>query len=135
MYKIRHTYKDYDDNERTEDFWFNLNEDELARLQYSKDGGFSNYSKRILDAGDERAKMEIFQQMIDLAYGQKSADGKGFYKSEEILRDFKATKAYSDIFMMLGTDDKKAAEFMNGIVPKNILEKAAANNKNLSIVK
>lgn len=40
MYKKTITYTDYDGNERTEDFYFNLTKAEIAEMELSAEGGF-----------------------------------------------------------------------------------------------
>jgi 5'-deoxynucleotidase YfbR-like HD superfamily hydrolase len=64
--------------------------------------------------------MEIFADLIYMSYGRKSLDGRRFEKSEEIKRDFMETEAYSVLFTELVTDAKKAADFINAIVPKEL---------------
>ena len=39
-------------------------------------------------------------------------------KSEEITKNFSETEAYVDLFMELATDEKAAAAFMEGVLPK-----------------
>ena len=117
MFKTTMTFKDYDGNSRTEDFYFNLDVDELAKFQLSTSGGLDVYVNRILAAQDTPTIIKVFEEIIDISYGIKSDDGKYFRKSPEILADFKATKAYSQLYYKLGTDDKFAAEFINGILP------------------
>ena len=41
MLKKTHTYYDFDGQQRTEDFYFNLTEAELTELEYSMNGGLS----------------------------------------------------------------------------------------------
>lgn len=119
MYKKTMTYKDFDGNERTEDFYFNLTPQECTEMQLSTKGGFANYVQRILDAKDTPEIIKVFKELIDVSYGAKSPDGRKFVKNEEVLADFKATQAYSDLYMLLGTDDKAAAEFVNAVIPKD----------------
>ena len=45
---------------------------------------------------------------------------------QPLSRKFAETEAYSVLFMELATDDAKAAEFVNGIIPPDVAEKAAA---------
>ena len=59
------------------------------------------------------------------SYGVKSPDGRSFIKSKEVLDNFKYTPAYEKLFMSLATDDKAAAEFVNGVFPKEAVEEAA----------
>ena len=118
MYKKTITYNDFDGNERTEDFYFNLTPQECTEMQLSTKGGFDAYIEKIVAAKDTPEIIKQFKEIIDISYGQKSADGRKFEKSEEILNDFKSTNAYSMLYMELGTDDKAAAEFINAVLPK-----------------
>lgn len=122
MYKKTVTYKDYNGVERTEDFYFNLSAAELAELTFSVNGGLQNYIQRIIDAQDMPAIVKEFKQLVLLSYGEKDESGKYFMKSEEISNKFASTEAYSQIFMELAMDDKKASEFVNAIVPQETIE-------------
>jgi hypothetical protein len=53
-------------------------------------------------------------------------DGRKFTKSPEILDDFIYTQAYSNLYMSLIADADAAANFVNGIIPKNIADQANA---------
>lgn len=118
MLKKTITYTDYNGMERTEDFYFNLSKAEVAEMELAKKGGLSEYYKRILAAKDTPAIAAVFKELVLKAYGVKSEDGRRFIKSPEITADFEQTEAYSDLYMELATDDKKATEFFNAIVPK-----------------
>lgn len=117
MKKVTMTYTDYNGVERTEDFYFNLTEAELMEMEMGTAGGFSDMIQSIVNAKDMPAIIKVFKDLVLKAYGEKSDDGRRFIKSKEISEAFSQTEAYSKIFMMLATDDKKAADFVNGIVP------------------
>lgn len=125
MIKKTMTYVDYNGEERTEDFYFNLTKAELTEMQLSTDGGLQQFLERIVAAKDTRQIIEVFKSLILKAYGEKSPDGKRFIKSKELSEAFSQTEAYSDLFMELATDDKAAAAFINGIVPANLRPEAA----------
>lgn len=133
MYKITKTYEDFDGNERTEDFYFNLTQAECTKMELSTKGGLDAYIQRISKEQDTPKIIQLFEDLLDASYGVKSDDGKHFLKRAEDLELFKATEAYSQIYMELATDAEKAAAFVNGITPK---EKVApqdhkqADNKN-----
>ena len=117
MLKKTITYTDYNGVERTEDFYFNLTKAELMEMEIGTTGGMADMIKRIIDAKDAPAIIKIFKELVLKAYGEKSADGKRFVKSEEISNGFAQTEAYSQLFMELATDADAAAAFVNGIVP------------------
>lgn len=126
MLKETIKYTDYNGVERTEDFWFHLSKAELMEWEMGTTGGLTEMIKRIIDARDAPAIIKIFKELVLKAYGQKSPDGKCFIKSEELATEFSQTEAYSQLFMELATDADKAAAFVNGIMPSDVAEKAAA---------
>lgn len=130
MIKITKTYVDYNEVERTEDFYFNLTKAEVTEMQLSKEGGISAYIKAIIAAKDMPELIKLFKEIVLKAYGQKSLDGRRFIKNEELTEDFSQTEAYSMIFMELATDSNKAAEFINGVMPKDLVEQANKANAN-----
>ena len=73
--------------------------------------------------------IKLFDDIISKAYGEKSLDGMYFRKSEQILADFKATEAYTTLFMELASNDVAAAEFVNGILPPELLEAVEAERQ------
>ena len=117
MLKHTRTYVDYNGVSRTEDFYFNLTEAEVTEMELSVDGGLVEMINRITAAKDGKQIIALFKDIVLRAYGEKSADGRRFIKNQEIRDAFAQTQAYSDLFMELATDAKKAADFVNGIVP------------------
>lgn len=124
MLKKTITYVDFDGNSRTEDHYFNLTKAELTMLTLSHSGGLEKHLDKIIKAQDAPAIMKNFREIIKLAYGEKSDDGRRFIKSEEIYKNFEQTEAYSQLFMELCTDSKAASDFVNGILPKDLVKEA-----------
>lgn len=120
MIKKTITYTDYNNVERTEDFYFNLTKAEVMEMEMSTTGGLGEMLKRIVAAQDQPALIKIFKDLILKAYGEKSLDGKRFMKSTEIATAFAQTEAYSILFMELATDADAAAKFVNGIIPSGM---------------
>lgn len=126
MLKKTITYTDYNGSSRTEDFYFNLSKAESMEMEMSTSGGLSEMIRRIVAEQDMPAIVKIFKDLILKAYGEKSADGRRFIKSDEISKAFSETEAYSILFMELATDADAAAKFVNGIVPNDAAANAAA---------
>lgn len=120
MLKKTISYEDYDGNERKEDFYFNLTKAEITEMELSKAGGLQGTIKKIIDAQDKAQIVALFKELILKSYGEKSDDGRRFIKSEEISIAFTQTEAYSNLFMELATDENAAADFVNGIIPKDL---------------
>ena len=130
MIKKTITYSDYNGTERTEDFYFNLTKAEITKMELSIKGGLAEMIKRIVDAQDTPAIIDVFEDLIKRAYGVKTPDGRGFIKKAEDLESFMATEAYSQLFMELATNADAAAAFVNGIVPADMAKQAAIEAKN-----
>ena len=118
MYVITKTYRDYDDNERTEDFFFNLTKAEVLKMETSAEGGMKKHLQKIMKEENTKRLYEYFENIVEKAYGEKSLDGRRFMKSEEILNNFKQTEAYSEIIIELATNSEKATKFINNVLPK-----------------
>lgn len=122
MLKKTITYEDFNGEERTEDFYFNLTKAELMEMNLTTEGGLDKLIEKIVNTKDVPQIIKIFKEIVLKAYGEKSGDGKRFIKSEEISTAFAQTNAYSDLFMSLATNDEEAVKFINGIVPPDIAE-------------
>lgn len=117
-------YVDYNGVEREETFLFNLTKAELMEMELGTAGGLTEMIQKIIQTKDQPSIIKIFKELILKAYGEKSADGKRFIKTDEhenpLSRAFSETEAYSNLFMELSTDDKAAAAFVNGIIPEGL---------------
>lgn len=119
MWKETITYTDYFGEERTEDFRFNLSKAECAERQMKfAGGGYGEFLRKIVEAKDAEKIVEYFKQFLLDSYGEISPDGRRFMKSPELSKAFSETEAYSILYMKLATDDRFAADFVNGVVPK-----------------
>lgn len=123
MYKKTIHYVDFDGNERDETLYFNLTKAEMIKMEL-RTGGMQELIQRITEAKDSYQVAEVMEDIIARSYGEKSPDGKRFVKNQEIMDAFKATDAYSELFMELVTNAQAASEFVNGIMPADIREKA-----------
>lgn len=123
------TYTDYNGTTRTEDFLFNLNESELTTMDLTEEGGLANRLKTIVDRNDLPEITKFFREFIHLSYGEKTPDGRRFVKSDEISTAFEQTEAYNMLFLELGSDAKKAATFIQNVLPPRLREAAAKATK------
>lgn len=114
-------YVDYDGIEKTEECYFNLSESELTKLDAKYDGGLRGVLQKIVDSKDVREIMNMFELILHLSYGEKSVDGKHFWKRDKEGHDladaFEQTPAYDKLFTELLSDPQYAAKFIEGILP------------------
>jgi hypothetical protein len=120
MLKKTITYVDFNGVERQDDFYFNLSKAEVAELELSTKGGLAESLKELVASDDGALIVAKFKEIILMAYGQKSDDGRRFIKSDDLVTEFTQSNAYSELFMLLATNAEAAAEFMNGVVPQDI---------------
>lgn len=118
MIKKTISYEDFDGNTRTQDYWFHLSEREIAKLELETPGGFKKKVDDILNAKSQIELIRLFEDLIKMSYGVKSADGIHFIKNDEVWEEFASTNAYNNLYMELVTNTDKAVEFFNGIIPK-----------------
>ena len=130
MLKKTIKYKDFNGNEREEDFYFNLMQSEIAELELRTVGGFTESIQKIIQTQDGPEIIKQLKKIILKSYGEKSADGKRFIKSDELSEAFSQTNAYSELFMELATDDEAASAFINSIVPDELKQ----DENNISVV-
>lgn len=120
------TYTDFNDNERTETFYFHLSKPELLET-YIK-GGEEKLIDTLKDALRKRDAVTFFdllKDVIRLGYGEKSEDGKYFTKVDEKGRRlgdlFMSSEAYSVLLIdEMFNDITKATDFLMGMFPADI---------------
>lgn len=123
MLKKTITYTDYEGNERTEDFYFNLNKAEVIKW-LTMSGGYTidKLIQQLAQKNDGKQVLAIFEDLVRISYGEKSLDGRRFIKNDDIWKNFEETEAYSQLFVDLIGDSAKAAEFVNGIIPNEMAD-------------
>ena len=122
MIKKTITYTDFNGTTRTETFCFHLSQAETIEFECSESGGITKLIEKIIATQDNVKLVDIFKDLIRRSYGEISPDGRRFCKTDDkgrpLFQQFEETEAYSILFMELATDDKKAAEFIKGIIPE-----------------
>jgi hypothetical protein len=98
------------------------------KLEMSVKGGYTEMIQRIIDAEDAPALISVFEELIQMSYGIKTPDGKGFEKKPEYFEAFKSTLAYDELFVELATKADAASEFINGIIPADMRKQLEENN-------
>lgn len=120
MLKKTITYTDYNDEERTEDFYFHFTKSELLEMEMSAPGGLEARLKRLISEHDNKKIVEWFKDLVLKSYGVKSEDGRRFIKSPEAQKAFSETEAYNELYWSLATDAGEGAKFVNGILPRGL---------------
>lgn len=126
MYTRIIKYIDFNENEQEHEAMFHLSKAEVIQwLMTDGDYTLDKKLERIAKNRNGKQIMDTFADLIERSYGEKSLDGKRFMKTPEIFAKFKETEAYSILFVELVSDAKKAAEFVNNIIPKDLADAVA----------
>lgn len=133
MLKETITYVDFDGNERTEDYYFNLTKTELLRMEMNKNGSLTGLLTKITKANDMPDIFEAMENLIFKSYGEKSVDGRHFNKSDEISTKFSQSMAYDQLFDKLTSDANYAYKFLMGILPAELAEQAGKDPEVLKL--
>jgi hypothetical protein len=126
MLKKTIKYEDFDGNQVTEDFYFNLSKPDLIEFEAEHQGGINGFFETIIRTRDNNALVQLFKSFILRAYGEKSPDGKRFVKEEgRLAKQFAETPAYEALFMELTESEENLAAFFIGVLPKDLQAKTA----------
>lgn len=127
MIKKTLTYDNFDGGQDTKDFYFHLGKGDLISMMlesgFEENTNFALYLQQLATGGDTKAMINKFKEIIGLSYGVRT-EGGGFRKSPEITEDFITSPAFDELFYQICTDDKAAAEFVNGLIPKDMVDAA-----------
>ncbi len=121
MLKREISFEDFNGNPATEIFYFNVSKPELIEMEAEYVEGFSSMIQTVIDAKDHKTLIKTFKDIVLMAYGQKSVDGKRFIKSDQLREEFSQTAAYSALFVELATNDNAAVIFLKGVLPKDMV--------------
>lgn len=128
MFEKEITYTDFNDNQRTEKFYFHLSEAELMKMDLQEEGGLEAVINRITNTQDLPKLEALFCKFIEASYGEKSDDGKRFMKTTDagvpLVKYFEETNAYSELYIELATNVDSAIEFITKIMPKKVSDAA-----------
>jgi hypothetical protein len=122
MIKKAITFEGLDGEPITEEWWFGIHKGDVAELALGND--LADRIKAIskaTDSGTVEAQKIIpaFKDILALSVGKR--DGNRFMRSPEITAEFMNSEACSELIFTLLTDAEQAAEFVNNLLPQNLM--------------
>lgn len=133
MYKKTVKYTDYNGNERSEDFYFNLTKAEMAEMELTFDGGsLGAYLEDIVKSNRNGEMYLFFKDFVLKAYGKKSEDGRRFIKNAELREEFEQSAAFSELMYELATNENATVEMFTYTIPedvRNMVDEQQAHNR------
>lgn len=116
-------YTDYNDMNRTQEFFFYLSKKDIQKLNAKYEGGIQGRFNIIMNKLDNRLLLETVEDLILSSYGEKSEDGTKFIKNPKVREDFQYSAAYEELFDELTTGDDAAdkfSDFLKKILPNDV---------------
>jgi hypothetical protein len=128
MLKQTIKFRDLDDNEIEDVFYFNLNKGELGKMLLTHvdgdvidgEGDPTKWIQEIIDSRDGGRIIDLFEMFVKASYGVRSENNRRFIKSEEAWLDFYQSDAYSEFFFKLCTDAEFGGQFISGLMPQEL---------------
>jgi hypothetical protein len=129
MLKKPITFTDFDGNKVTKEFWFHISKAELAEMHLLyPEGDLTAYLRELISSNDVKRQLEIVKQIIAMSVGERTSTGR-FIKNDEIRQEFMSSDAYSELFMELIQDAQKTADFMNAVMPADLVAAVAEQQR------
>lgn len=115
MLKKAITYTDIDGVVVTEEFHFQIDQSEAAKMLMIEGDGYEDKMKKLIAERDGEKIMEAFDKLLSAAVGKR--EGKLFVKDPSITRHFKFSGAYNALFMELLKSEDSGGSFLAGMFP------------------
>lgn len=129
MLKQRVKYEGFDGELIEEDLYFNLTRMDLIELNdryESKD--MAAYMDKIVKEKNVKELYKVLKDIVLMAYGVKSEDGKRFIKNQTVKDEFAESLAFSQLIEDFHETDTAMSDFITGITSQiKGLELATAN--------
>lgn len=124
MQSIKVKYTNFFGEETEETPHFHLSKGELMNMELQH----TPLSAKIATVnGGDASAMDAYKllcEFVGAAYGERSEDGKRFFKDERSTKAFLASPAFDALLDKLGDDPKFSNKFLAGLFPDDIMGKA-----------
>lgn len=125
MLKEKVTYKNLDGVEVTKELYFNISTSELTELDQAFGGDALG---KMSTLSENKSVMEVVSSLnniILIAYGERTPEGDGFIKNDEVRNRFKYSLALEAYISLLLRSPEALARFRDGLVSQEVLSAAA----------
>jgi hypothetical protein len=121
LFKKTITFKNFNDEEVTQDFYFHMSKAELLAMAADVSVMMARI-QRIIDAKDGRAILQEFRDIIEASIGMKSEDGSRFIRDGVARSQFMDSPAYDELLMELCASADAASQFIQNLIPEKMQE-------------
>lgn len=124
MQTIMVTYESFDGEIIDENLYFHLSKGELTDMELRKYPLSLKLAKVTSGNASATDAYELMREFVSSSYGKRSEDGRRFIKDVKETESFMISPAYDALLDKLVSDEKFAYQFMTGLFPKDVMEKA-----------
>lgn len=124
MQSVKVTYTNFFGEETEEKLHFHLSKGELMHMELQTP---PLSAKIAMVNGGDAFPMDAYKllcEFVGAAYGERSEDGKRFFKDERSTKAFLASPAFDALLDKLSDDPKFSNGFLAGLFPDDIMSKA-----------
>lgn len=124
MQSVKVTYTNFFGEETEEKLHFHLSKGELMQMELQTP---PLSAKIAMVNGGDASPMDAYKllcEFVGAAYGERSEDGKRFFKDERSTKAFLASPAFDALLDKLSSDPKFSNGFLAGLFPSDIMGKA-----------
>lgn len=124
MQSVKVTYINFFGEETEEKLHFHLSKGELMQMELQTP---PLSAKIAMVNGGDASPMDAYKllcEFVGAAYGERSEDGKRFFKDERSTKAFLASPAFDALLDKLSSDPKFSNGFLAGLFPSDIMGKA-----------
>lgn len=119
MFKHTVEYVDFNGSERKEELYFHLSLPEVTRLEAEIGKSLEEHIKELQTNQKLKELLAFLEKVLLSSYGQKTSDGRSFYKSKDIRDAFEYSQAYAEIFEQVMTNPDLAKKFGENVAEKS----------------
>lgn len=124
MQTVKVTYTNFFGEQVEEQLHFHLSKGELMDMELQR----TPLSAKIaIVNGGEASAMDAYKllcEFVSKAYGERSEDGRRFFKDDRATKAFMASPAFDALLDKLSSDSKFSTGFLAGLFPEDIMGKA-----------
>lgn len=129
MIKKHIVYYDFDGQQREDDFYFSLNQVQLARINRLFPEGLEEHLKLVTKNRDANELFRIIDILVSEAYGERQ--GNNFVKvapnGQKLSEFFTNTDAYDKLLTELMDGENKLIDFLTGCLSQDAQVRARSN--------
>jgi hypothetical protein len=127
MIKITVKYDNLDDEEVTRDLYFHMSMRQLTELEVGSNGGLYARLLALVQSENKGQMLQLFEEIVGLAYGERQDNNPDdFLKNKAVTERFLSSLAYDALFSKLVSDETEMINFINGLVPKELMAQVEA---------